>query len=219
MKKKRWLLCTLLALSLLLSLVPSESASAEYRGSINIKAGGTSTLIAKGGYPWTWSVENGSIVRIEPQGNRWSNTYGYRCKITGLREGTTTVRLRGFDLVYDPNAPADWFGDHGENVSRERIDTWTVTVTGSQRPLNRVKVTSRLSIKRKKSSAIKVTLPKGLAKNGQAKITYKTNNKKVATVNSKGRVTAKKKGSAKITTTVRLRNGTKKTFATKVTVK
>ena len=47
-----------------------------------------------------------------------------------------------------------------------------------------------------------------------SKVTYKTSNKKVATVNSKGVVTAKKKGTAKITVKC---NGITRTF--KVTVK
>ena len=92
--------------------------------------------------------------------------------------------------------------------------------------LKKVKVTKSLSIKRKKSRTIKVALPKGLKKvtkhtnkSGQVKITYKSDKKKTAIVNSKGKVTAKRKGTAKITTTVKLKNGTKKTFITIVKVK
>lgn len=46
------------------------------------------------------------------------------------------------------------------------------------------------------------------------KVTYRSSNKKVATVSSKGVVTAKKKGTAKIT----VRSG-KKSYTVKVTVK
>ena len=45
---------------------------------------------------------------------------------------------------------------------------------------------------------IKVKLPKNTA---SCKITYKTSNKKVATVSASGKVTAKKKGKATITVT------------------
>lgn len=92
--------------------------------------------------------------------------------------------------------------------------------------LKKVKVTKNLSIKKGKAKAIKVTLPEGLTKvtkytgkDGEVKISYKVNNKKIAKVNGKGKVTGKKKGKAKVTTTVRLQDGTKKTFTTKVAIK
>lgn len=72
--------------------------------------------------------------------------------------------------------------------------------------LQKVKATKSMTIKKGKSKTITVTLPKGLRKVtkfsgkkvNQIKITFKSSNKKVATVNSKGKVTAKKKGTAKI---------------------
>jgi hypothetical protein len=74
------------------------------------------------------------------------------------------------------------------------------------------------AVKLAKSSATlyrtgKTTI-KATVKNGKGKTTYKSSNTKVAKVNSKGVVTALKKGTAKITVT---NNGVKKTF--KVTVK
>ena len=86
------------------------------------------------------------------------------------------------------------------------------------------KYTKKLTVTVKKPS-FKLTKSSAKLKRGQkvtikskaapaAKVTYKTSNKKVATVNSKGVVTAKKKGTAKITVKC---NGIKKTF--KVTVK
>ena len=50
-------------------------------------------------------------------------------------------------------------------------------------------------------------------------ISYKSSNKKIATVSSKGKVTAKKKGSCKIQVVVRLSNGQKKVISKKLTVK
>ncbi|MCI5588149.1 MAG: Ig-like domain-containing protein, partial [Lachnospiraceae bacterium] len=44
-------------------------------------------------------------------------------------------------------------------------------------------------------------------------------NKKVATVSSSGKVTGKKKGTAKIIVTMQIKDGAKKTATTKVTVK
>lgn len=69
---------------------------------------------------------------------------------------------------------------------------------------------TKSSAKLKKGQKVTITSKAAPA----AKVTYKTSNKKVATVNSKGVVTAKKKGTAKITVKC---NGITKTF--KVTVK
>ena len=68
---------------------------------------------------------------------------------------------------------------------------------------------SKKTLKKGKKVALKVKLPSGTASN---KITYTTSNKKVATVNAKGTVLAKKKGKATIT--IKTFNGKKK----KVTV-
>ena len=86
------------------------------------------------------------------------------------------------------------------------------------------KYTKKLTVKVKKPS-FKLVKSSAKLKKGKkitikskaapaAKVTYKSSNKKVATVNSKGVVTAKKKGTAKITVKC---NGITKTF--KVTVK
>ena len=50
-------------------------------------------------------------------------------------------------------------------------------------------------------------------------MTYKSSNPKVATVSSSGKVTGKKKGNAKITVTMQIKAGAKKTVTTKVKVK
>ena len=68
------------------------------------------------------------------------------------------------------------------------------------------------TLKKGKKFQIKVKLPKNTASN---KITYKTSNKKVATVTSSGKVTAKKKGKATITVTT----FNKKKATLKITVK
>lgn len=83
--------------------------------------------------------------------------------------------------------------------------------TGSQGEeiSNKQKITVKKSItvKRGKKVKLKVTVkPKG-------KITYKSSNKKVASVNKKGVITGKKKGSCKITVKC---NGAKKTVKVKV---
>lgn len=63
-----------------------------------------------------------------------------------------------------------------------------------------------MTLKKGKSKTIRVTVPQKLKKVtkfsgkkvNQIKITFKSSNKKVATVNSKGKVKAKKKGTSKI---------------------
>ena len=73
-------------------------------------------------------------------------------------------------------------------------------------------IASKIKLKVKKTKKIKVTLPKNTA---SYKISFKSSNKKIVKVDSKGKVKALKKGKAKIT--VKTFNGKKKTI--KVTVK
>lgn len=74
--------------------------------------------------------------------------------------------------------------------------TASITVTVKKAP-GKVKLNvSKKTLKVKKSFQIKVTLPSGTA---SQKITYSSSKTSVASVNTSGKVTAKKKGSAKIT--------------------
>lgn len=77
---------------------------------------------------------------------------------------------------------------------------------------------SKLKLKVKKSKTIKVVYPKGRSKSEIKSIKYKSDNSSVAKVSSKGKITAKKKGTAYITTTVKLKNGQTKKLKTKVMV-
>lgn len=92
--------------------------------------------------------------------------------------------------------------------------------------LSEAKATSSLSINKGKSQTIKVTLPTGFTKvtkytgsPADVKVTFKSSNPKVATVSSSGKVTGKKKGTAKVTVTMQIKDGAKKTLTTKVIVK
>jgi uncharacterized protein YjdB len=80
------------------------------------------------------------------------------------------------------------------------------------RSLTSVKLPSTLTLKKGKSKTLKYTLPSGTY---TSKVTWTSSNKKIATVNSSGKVTAKKKGSCTITATTH--NG--KTATCTVTVK
>lgn len=92
--------------------------------------------------------------------------------------------------------------------------------------LSKAKATSSISLKKGKSQTIKVTLPTGFTKVAKytsnpvdVKVTFKSSNKNVATVSSSGKVTGKKKGTSKITVTMQIKDGAKKTVTTKVNVK
>lgn len=119
------------------------------------------------------------------------------------------------------------------------LGCWDTSAQGSSRQCNfkindlskasilsKAKATSSLSVKKGKTQTIKITLPTGFTKVSKytgnpadVKVTYKSNNSKVAIVSSSGKVTGKKKGTAKITITMQIKDGAKKTVTTKVTVK
>lgn len=93
------------------------------------------------------------------------------------------------------------------------------------------KVTLTLGSKNKSKATIEVNLPKTLelvkdlkdktsgSAIGAAKVTYKSGNKKIATVDASGIITAKKAGKVEIKVTVTLYSGKTKTFKVSVTVK
>ncbi|MGO5071895.1 Ig-like domain-containing protein [Roseburia faecis] len=92
--------------------------------------------------------------------------------------------------------------------------------------LSSVKAPSSFSVNKGKSKALKITLPAGLTQVAKytgspadVKATFKSSNSKVATVSSSGKVTGKKKGTAKISISMQIKDGAKKTLTTKVTVK
>lgn len=93
------------------------------------------------------------------------------------------------------------------------------------------KVTLALGSKNKSNATIEVNLPKTLevvkdfkdktssTAIGAAKVTYKSGNEKIATVDDTGKITAKKTGKVSIKVTVTLYSGKTKTFKISVTVK
>ena len=89
------------------------------------------------------------------------------------------------------------------NASKKAVKVTKVAITGSK------------SMKVKKSQTLKANITPATADN--TKVTWKSSNKKIATVNSKGKVTAKKKGTVKITATAK--DGSKKKATIKIKVK
>ena len=96
----------------------------------------------------------------------------------------------------------------GKAVITVKVGKYTKKLTVKVKKPSFKLVKSSAKLKKGKKTTIKVK------EAPVSKVTYKTSNKKVATVNSKGVVTAKKKGTAKITVKC---NGITRTF--KVTVK
>lgn len=87
---------------------------------------------------------------------------------------------------------------------------------------SRIKKTAKatkpsVTVKKKKSA--KFPWSKKLNMANVDKITYTSSKKSVATVNKNGKITAKKKGTAKVKAVVTLKDGTKKTVTMKVKVK
>ena len=88
-----------------------------------------------------------------------------------------------------------------------------------------------LGSKSKSKATIEINLPKTLERVkdlkdktsgsaiGAVKVTYESGNKKIATVDSSGIITAKKSGKVDIKVTVTLYSGKTKTFKVAVTVK
>ncbi|MDE6567448.1 MAG: family 43 glycosylhydrolase [Lachnospiraceae bacterium] len=95
----------------------------------------------------------------------------------------------------------------------------TIAISFSSLPAN-VHAAAKIKLNKKrltmtvgKSQKLKVTAPK------KAKITWKSNKKKIASVNAKGKVTARKVGKAKITATIKQKGKKAKKLTCQVTVK
>lgn len=107
---------------------------------------------------------------------------------------------------------------------------YDITEVTSLDTLNNIKnVIAKQTIKKGKTTVIKVTLPDSLESvkefsgnplriYNEVKISYASGNKKIAAVNSSGKITGKKKGASKIYVTIELVDGTKKTFALAIKV-
>lgn len=92
--------------------------------------------------------------------------------------------------------------------------------------LEQIEVAENMSINIGKSKKVKLTLPddvtvvkKFSGKDGEVQVNYYTSDTGVATINKKGKIKAKKKGSVDITTVVTFENKMSKAFSTKVKVK
>ncbi len=111
------------------------------------------------------------------------------------------------------------------------IKDFEITAASVSDMLNEIKIVmTKQTIQKGKTAAIKVTLPDALelvkeyssdlsGTYNEVKISYKSDNKKIASINSNGKITGKKKGTAKIYVTVELAGEINKTFELKVKIK
>ena len=159
-----------------------------------IKLSMTSILLKKGQTTTAFKVTGlakGDKVKSYSSANKKIATIDSRGKIKGIRPGSTKITVT---LASGKKATAK------VKVQKNAVATQKLTVT-----------TSRLSLKVKKTYKLKISrTPLTTVE----KITYKSSNSKIASVNSKGVITARKKGKATIT----ILSGKKKATV-KVTVK
>lgn len=141
-------------------------------------------------------------------------------KVSGLAKGDYVKSWKSSNTAI---VKAD---SKGKLTAQKKTGTATITITLASKKTATVKVTVQKGTVRTTSVSVmpkSFTLQKGKSKKltwviypltSQEKVTFTTSNKKVATVSSTGNVTAKGKGTAKIT----VKSGSKKAVVT-VTVK
>lgn len=176
------------------------TAKAAGKTKITVKAGSKEKTIAVTVTKKAVKVKSLKIKKAALTMNKGTQTYvSYKVNPTGA---TTTLKWKSSNKKV---AAVDQTG----KIVAKKAGKATITVTANGKkatvkvsvvdPCTSVKVQSALTLKAGKSAKLKVTTT---PKTTGQKAAFKSSNKKVATVDSKGRVKALKKGTAKITVTV-----------------
>ena len=176
------------------------TAKAAGKTKITVKAGSKEKTIAVTVTKKAVKVKSLKMKKAALTMNKGTQTYvSYKVNPTGA---TTTLKWKS------SNKNVAAVDQTGKIVAKKAGKaTITVTVNGKKAtvkvsvvdPCTSVKVQSALTLKAGKSAKLKVTTT---PKTTGQKAAFKSSNKKVATVDSKGKVKALKKGTAKITVTV-----------------
>ncbi len=138
---------------------------------------------------------------VKSNGSTYTTSKSNIVKITNAKTGQVKGMKTGTAVV------------KATNNTTGKITEYTITVKKAPKKISKVTFNKKAikkkkaTLKKGKSATLKVTLPKGTA---SYKITYTSSKKKIATVDAKGKIKAKKKG--KTTITVKTFNKKKMTF-------
>ena len=144
----------------------------------------------------SYKSSSSKVAKVDKKGN-----------ITALKRGMTkiTITLK----AKNGKKQSTWVKVKVNGTDTSKIQSYAVT--------NEEKNASKktLKLEKGKTTALKVAIQPASARKS---VSYKTSNKKIATVSGSGKITAKKEGTAKITITIKAKNGKKYTTWVKIKV-
>ena len=144
----------------------------------------------------SYKSSSSKVAKVDKKGN-----------ITALKRGMTkiTITLK----AQNGKKQSTWVKVKVNGTDTSKIQSYAVT--------NEEKNASKktLKLEKGKTTALKVAIQPAAARKS---VSYKTSNKKIATVSGSGKITAKKEGTAKITITIKAKNGKKYTTWVKIKV-
>lgn len=144
----------------------------------------------------SYRSSSSKVAKVDKKGN-----------ITALKKGMTkiTITLK----AKNGKKQSTWVKVKVNGTDTSKIQSYAVT----NEEQNAGKKT--LKLEKGKTTTLKVAIQPASARKS---VSYKTSNKKIATVSGSGKITAKKEGTAKITVTIKAKNGKKYTTWVKIKV-
>ena len=144
----------------------------------------------------SYRSSSSKVAKVDKKGN-----------ITALKRGMTkiTITLK----AQNGKKQSTWVKVKVNGTDTSKIQSYAVT----NEEKNAGKKT--LKLEKGKTTTLKVAIQPASARKS---VSYKTSNKKIATVSGSGKITAKKEGTAKITITIKAKNGKKYTTWVKIKV-
>ena len=144
----------------------------------------------------SYRSSSSKVAKVDKKGN-----------ITALKRGMTkiTITLK----AKNGKKQSTWVKVKVNGTDTSKIQSYAVT----NEEKNAQKKT--LKLEKGKTTTLKVAIQPASARKS---VSYKTSNKKIATVSGSGKITAKKEGTAKITITIKAKNGKKYTTWVKIKV-
>ena len=143
----------------------------------------------------SYKSSSSKVAKVDKKGN-----------ITALKKGMTkiTITLK----AKNGKKQSTWVKVKVKGTDTSKIQSYAVT----NKEKNAKKKT--LKLEKGKTTALKVAIQPASARKS---VSYKTSNKKIATVSGSGKIKAKKEGTAKLTITINAKNG--KNYTTWVKIK